>query len=66
MIPVNLSAAEIAKIFGTSEDRIKLQLKQNAEQILHLYNKAKKTGKKVRGATEEELFNTYNRIKAKV
>lgn len=50
-----LSKSEIIKMFNTSADRINQQYKDNAVQMRNMAEKARKTGKKVNGATAEEL-----------
>lgn len=48
---------QAAKIFGVSLETIKSQYSANAKQLRGMWEKAIKTGKKVKGATEQQLFD---------
>lgn len=50
-----LSKPEIASMFNVPQERINEQYKANATQMRKMAEKARKTGKKVNGATADEL-----------
>lgn len=50
-----MTTKDIAKAFGCTEEQLKAQYAANAARMRLLLEKAKSTGKPVRGFTEAEL-----------
>ena len=49
------TTAQIAKLFGCSEQQVRDQFHANAAQLTRLADKSKRTGRKVNGYTAEQL-----------
>lgn len=50
-----ISAEQVARIFGCSTEQVIAQYKENAADLHRMAQKATASGKKVNGATAEEL-----------
>jgi hypothetical protein len=59
----SMSKEDLAKSFGISVDQLEKQYAKNYEGIRRLYEKAKKTNRKVNGFTKEQLAQMAEKYK---